>query len=165
MGLVGDDRLFLKPAAAAALTVGQPATETCSTTNNNHPPQPPHTHNPHTTPHTHLDVLLEVALERAEEDLALPRLEAVDDRRDRALQVGAREQDQLLVDEVRVRDRVDGLVQVRPRDEAGEPALAVLDALLGEGHLDRVGVVVALPDEALAVRVERREVLLGLGGA
>jgi hypothetical protein len=44
-----------------------------------------------------LDVAAEVALEAREEDLALPGLEAVDDRRDGALEVGAREEDELLL--------------------------------------------------------------------
>jgi hypothetical protein len=44
-----------------------------------------------------LDVLLQVALEAAEHDLALAGLEAVDERRDRALEVGAAEQDELLL--------------------------------------------------------------------
>ncbi len=43
-----------------------------------------------------LDVLLEVALEAAVQDLALAGLQAVHHARDGALQVHAREQDQLL---------------------------------------------------------------------
>lgn len=44
----------------------------------------------------HLDILLDVALEAAEQDLALARLEAVHHVWDGALQVSAGEQDQLL---------------------------------------------------------------------
>ena len=43
-----------------------------------------------------LDVLSDVALEAAEQDLALPGLEAVHHAGDGALQVSAGEQDQLL---------------------------------------------------------------------
>jgi len=43
-----------------------------------------------------LDVLLQIALERAEDDLALPRLEAVDEAGDGALEVGTGEEDELL---------------------------------------------------------------------
>jgi hypothetical protein len=44
-----------------------------------------------------LDVAPQVALEAGEQDLALARLEAVDDRGDGALEVGAREEDELLL--------------------------------------------------------------------
>lgn len=44
----------------------------------------------------HLDILLDIALEAAEQDLALARLQAVDHVWDGALQVSAGEEDQLL---------------------------------------------------------------------
>ena len=44
----------------------------------------------------HLDVAAEVALEAGKEDLSLARLQAVDGRGDGALEVGAREEDELL---------------------------------------------------------------------
>lgn len=51
----------------------------------------------HPPTHTHLDVLFEVALEAAVQDLALTRLETVNHRGDGALQVSTAEQNQLLL--------------------------------------------------------------------
>jgi len=110
-----------------------------------------------------LDVALQVPLERAEQDLALPRLEPVDHARDRPLEVGPREQHELLVHEVRVADLRLRLVEERSRLDRGEPGLALLDLLLGEGELERAAVLgVVAPDELFAVAVDAGEVGLGL---
>ena len=115
----------------------------------------------------HLDVGPELTLETGEEHLALRRLEAVDDRRDRTHQIRSGEQDELLVDEVIVTNVVARHVQVGAGLVGVEPRLAVLDALLGEGHVDEVTVAVGGPQAGLLVVVQLGKVLfrfLGGGG-
>ena len=114
----------------------------------------------------HLDLLLELALEAGEEHLALRRLQPVDDGRDRPLVVRDGEEDELLVHEVAVGHGVDGVVHEGPRLEVAQPGLAVLDALLREGHVDEVALARGLVERRVVelVRVELAEVLLGLLG-
>ena len=110
-----------------------------------------------------LDVGPEVALERAEEDLSLARLEPVDHAGDGALQVRPREQDQLPVHKVGVADLRLRLVEEGARLDRGQPRLALLDLLLREGELERAAVLgVVAPDELFAVAVDAGEVGLGL---
>lgn len=62
---------------------------------------------------TDLDLSLELLEVATIDDLPLSGLEAVDDRGDRSDVVGHREEDELLVDKVRVRDHLDRLVKER----------------------------------------------------
>ena len=79
------------------------------------------------------------------------------------LQIRPREQHQLPVHKVRVAYLRLRLVEEGARLDRGEPGLALLDLLLGEGELERAAVlVVVAPDEPLAVAVDAGEVGLGL---
>ena len=60
---------------------------------------------------TYLNLLLQLALEATPDDLALTGLQSVRDRRNGTDVIRHREQDELLVDEVRDRDLVDIVVQ------------------------------------------------------
>lgn len=129
-----------------------------------------------TCPFPHLrdfDVRLEVALEAGEEHLALGGLQAVHQAGDGAHVVRHGKEDELLADEVRHQHAVRLVVHVRARDEAFEPLLAVVGALLGEGEIYQVPAHVAcdarvIQGEGQAVAAQVGEVLLGLhasGGA
>ena len=111
------------------------------------------------------DVGLELTLEAREEHLPLRGLEPVDDGRDRSHEIRTGEEDELLVDEIVVPDVIARHVQVRSRLVGVQPRLAILDALLAEGHVDEITVAVGGPREGLLVVVQRGKVLLGfLGG-
>ncbi len=122
-----------------------------------------------------LDLAPVLPLEAGEEHLALAGLQAVDHRRDRTLVVQVAEQDQLLVDKVRVRDgprvllvevhlgQVELAAPLAVLHLGREPVLALLDRLLGEGHHDGVVVALALVLELDPVPEHVGEVLLRLG--
>ena len=79
---------------------------------------------------THLDVWLEIALEAAEDDLPLSWLEAIENVRNASLQVGPAEEDELLVDEVAVRNLLTVVVQEGSGLKGVEPTLSVFHTLL-----------------------------------
>ena len=108
------------------------------------------------------NVRLELTLEAREENLALRRLEAVDHARDGTHQVSSGEQNELFVDEFVVSNGIASHVQEGTRFIGGEPRFTIVDALLAEGHVNQISVAIALPDETLAVMIERREILLRL---
>jgi len=64
---------------------------------------------------TNLDLSLQLLEVATVDDLSLTRLEPIDDGRDGSNVVGHREEDELLVDEIGVRDDLDGLVEERSR--------------------------------------------------
>ena len=106
-----------------------------------------------------LDLVLQVALEGGKEDLALADLEAVHDVGDAALQVVGAEMNQVLVNEVVVRQVAALLVQHGARVVLEQPVLAAVDALLAERQVQR-RVAAGRPRELH--RVECLEVLLRL---
>lgn len=129
----------------------------------------------------HLDLLLQLALEAAEQDLALTGLEAVDDRRNGADVVGHREEDELLVDKVGDGDLRDVVVEEGaalcapigletrrservPHLEATQPVLAVVGLLFVKGHVDERAVLGVGGLEGKTMALHSREILFGIGG-
>lgn len=64
---------------------------------------------------TDLDLSLQLLEVATVDDFPLTRLETIDNGRDGSNVVGHGEEDELLVDEVRVRDDLDGLIEERSR--------------------------------------------------
>ena len=93
----------------------------------------------------YLDVGLEFALEACKEDLALAGFEAVKHAGDRALQIGAAEEDELAVDKVLVADLVGRVIQEGAWNKGTQPCLALLDLLLGECQLQGGAVTLTCP--------------------
>jgi hypothetical protein len=115
-----------------------------------------------TTQLSNLDLLLQLALEAAKEDFALTRLEAVDNRGNRASAIGQREEDQLVVNEVGHRDLLDAVVEEGAGDVGAEPFLSVFGALLVEGHVDELAVIVIARVEDQPMSTHVAEVALGI---
>mmetsp|Transcript_19270 Transcript_19270/g.48231 ORF Transcript_19270/g.48231 Transcript_19270/m.48231 type:complete len:400 (-) Transcript_19270:1310-2509(-) len=102
----------------------------------------------------HFHLRLELPLEAAEEHLPLTGLEAVHDAGNGALVVGHGEENELLVDEVGIRQLVAHVVEVRARNKVGEPVLSVADLGLGERHRDQSRVFIPGPLEFDQVLVQ-----------
>mmetsp|Transcript_21683 Transcript_21683/g.35834 ORF Transcript_21683/g.35834 Transcript_21683/m.35834 type:complete len:372 (+) Transcript_21683:2019-3134(+) len=91
---------------------------------------------------SHLDFLLELALEARKQDLALRRLEAIHHVWNRTLVVCLRKEDQLLIDKVGVIDHPTlclGVVEESVRFKIVEPRLTILDTTLVEAHVNQIG--------------------------
>mmetsp|Transcript_120996 Transcript_120996/g.347655 ORF Transcript_120996/g.347655 Transcript_120996/m.347655 type:complete len:266 (+) Transcript_120996:2003-2800(+) len=109
-----------------------------------------------------LDVVLQLLLEAAIQNLALRRLETVHDRGHGAGGVVLRELDELFVDEVVVGQVILGMVHVHTLVVGIDPVLPIVGALLVEGQVDSLAVVVVVPAEGKLVVLDVLEIFLGL---
>jgi len=110
----------------------------------------------------HLYLVFEVPLEAGVDDLALARLEPIDDGANRPLVVLVGEMDELLIDELLVADRIAIVEHDDIGVVVGQPVLPLLRVLLVEDQVDGVVVLVALVDEVYPVALQLLEVLLRL---
>mmetsp|Transcript_32833 Transcript_32833/g.88944 ORF Transcript_32833/g.88944 Transcript_32833/m.88944 type:complete len:342 (-) Transcript_32833:813-1838(-) len=109
-----------------------------------------------------LDVVLQLLLERAVDNLPLGGFEAIDHRGDRARDVVLGKLHELLVDEVRVADGALRVVHKGAVLVAVDPLLPVISPFLVERQVDGLAVVIAAPLEAHLVLLDVPEVLLRL---
>ena len=91
---------------------------------------------------TNLDLLLQVPLKTTPNNLPLARLKPIHHTRYRPYIIRHREQNQLLIDKVVVRDLVRVVVEERARLELLEPLFTLVRLLLAERELDQLFVAV-----------------------
>ena len=106
----------------------------------------------------HLQIALQITLERAEHDLSLRGLKSIDQTWDGTVHIVAGELHQLLVDEVGIADGLLGMVDEGTVDILIDPLLAIIRPFLVKGEVDVVVVHRAGPLEGETMVTQRLEI-------